>query len=159
MDSISKQMVEWLSVKHHHKVLEPNAGQGHIIKYLPNDENVCAMDSRHDNIVSLMERFPKLSMVENEFTQIHPNKRMLFHRIIMVPPLHDHKDLYYYMHAVEFLKPKGILVMAVNETAFTKRNMMTKCFREHLQLFKGQVVKSDTMIAHTQIRLIKFTKP
>lgn len=102
-----------------HRVLEPSAGDGSILKEIvqciPGDLNgspakvvACEIeDSRHK---LLCKRFPTVKVYLDDFLKLEVRFVGQFDRILMNPPFTRGQDMKHIQHARQFLRPGGRLV-------------------------------------------------
>lgn len=112
-----QQMIERAGVQDCHKVLEPSAGKGDILKAIPS-QDVMAVEFNHTLAEYLRKTFPRVDVWCADFLSIEPKPE--FDRVLMNPPFERGVDEKHVHHAFEFLKPGGRLVAIVCQTTGRK---------------------------------------
>lgn len=107
---LAARVVEIAQIKPGHRVLEPNAGTGALIKAVgPNVETVAV--EIHATLAEGLTRsaHPRLQVRHADFLQCN-GELGTFDRIVMNPPFENTSDIKHIMHALTMLKPGGRLV-------------------------------------------------
>lgn len=162
-EHLVSQMVEMLELTEDHTILEPSAGRGAIIDYIPKLPGcvVCALELNHDNYEILTK---KVGIVENaDFLTFDFGMWEEFDRIIMNPPFTKQQDIDHIWHAWSLLEKGGILVSVVSESPFFRDNRKSTNFRQLLSDTDAEIIinpegtfkSSGTMV---RTRLIKIVK-
>lgn len=109
-------------------ILEPSAGQGHILDELKNDSVICG-ELMQKNIDVLEQKNYHVS-----FTNFLNYKEKHFDRIIMNPPFAKQQDLDHVTHAYSLLNPGGRLVSIMSNGITFRSNHKTKSLRDLINL-------------------------
>lgn len=138
-------------------VLEPSAGQGAIA--------LAAAAQANDVMVHMFELMPansevllKLDIPKSrvvgscDFLQVAPVPA--YDRIVMNPPFGKQADIKHVLHALEFLKPNGLLVSVMAAGVLFRQNKLTVDFRQLVEdrggfieeLPEGAFKSSGTMV-------------
>jgi len=147
-------MLEYANIEKGMTILEPSAGQGHILEFLKDYDVTCG-ELYYKNREILEEKGYKLAF-ENFLEYVEA--RNLYDRIIMNPPFRGlnnerHADIDHVVHAVGFLKPGGKLISVMFATVTFSPSKKAKEFREFVdangyfvELPKESFKKSGTLM-------------
>ena len=107
---IAARMVELAGIEPDHKVLEPSAGTGNILKAIGNAPDKTAVEINWQ-LVELLARsgISGLHIHRADFLECNGSLGK-FDRIVMNPPFENGADIKHIRHAITFLKPGGRLV-------------------------------------------------
>lgn len=113
---LADRMVRIAAPDRNHKILEPSAGTGSIIRSLLR-RNDCAIIQAVEKHLALYDglktRFGRgkfnIDVHHGDFLSMNGNLGM-FDRILMNPPFHNAEDIKHITHALSFLNPGGRLV-------------------------------------------------
>lgn len=107
---VASLMVEAAEIKPNHRVLEPSAGTGNIIKAIGNQPDKVAVEI-NSGLVDLLMRcgVSGLHIIEGDFLEQGDNLGV-FDRVVMNPPFENGSDIKHIKHALTFLRPGGRLV-------------------------------------------------
>jgi len=72
-----------------------------------------------------------------DFLQIFPIKE--YDRVIMNPPFGKQQDIKHVTHALEFLKPDGLLVSVMSSSVTFRSNRLTVDFRDIIEARNGRI--------------------
>lgn len=107
---IAEKMVELAEIEPNHRILEPSAGTGNILKAIGNGPDKVAIEINHELVGILMHcGVSGLKIIEDDFLQQN-GELGSFDRIIMNPPFKNGVDIKHIRHAQTFLNPGGRLV-------------------------------------------------
>jgi hypothetical protein len=131
-------------------ILEPQAGQGGIAKYLPIDQTTCVEISPLHAKILLSKGY---SCVCADFLEW--NSPHWFDRIVCNPPFQGGRALLHIKHAITMLKPKGILV-AILPSSMKDKTIIAGMSHEWSEVFHGEFkgVSVSTVILKLQ-RIVK----
>lgn len=135
--SVAQRLVAMADIRNNQMILEPSAGNGAILKWLPCTTSVfyCEIDlSRHTSIRSL---YPPLNPLGTDFLAVHPDRG--FHRIVMNPPFSKQQDIAHVLHAHKFLKSSGILVSVMASGVTYRNDRRSSEFREFVDSHGGSI--------------------
>lgn len=109
---VAKQMVELLDIKEGMRVLEPSAGHGAILKYLPKniELHIIEIDKEKCSVLD-NNGYSKVECVD--FLTLNASVGD-FDRIIMNPPFSRGQDAKHVLHAYELLRSGGRLVSVMS---------------------------------------------
>ena len=103
---VAEQMIGLAEIETLHRVLEPSAGTGNLLKAMPYEPKKVAIEIDHDNA----EKLKGLAEVhECDFLNCNGDLGT-FDRIVMNPPFKNGVDIKHINHALSYLKPGGRLV-------------------------------------------------
>lgn len=103
---IARQVVELANIQPGHRILEPSAGTGNLLKEMPGDTCRVAVEINERAAASL---FPWAEVIISDFLTCNGDIGM-FDRIVMNPPFANGADIRHIEHAFNHLKPGGRLV-------------------------------------------------
>ena len=149
-------------------ILEPSAGQGHIVEKIKDQ-----IDDSHCRIVHICENLPEnVHILEEKGYQVQGEffnfalecdaEDVKFNRVLMNPPFERQADIDHVTTAFDLLAPGGILVAIMSSGVTFRKNKKTIEFREnivepnctHLEhLPSGAFKESGTMVNTILIRL------
>ena len=141
--------------------LEPSAGEGAILKYIPWDFGCRAIEFNTYRSQTLKESFPAWVVEEVDFLKW--NSDMRYDRVIMNPPFNDRVEAVHLVRAFSFLKPGGILVSILPEGWFIRSDSKSVILREFLTRneYKPAVELESHTFKRTGIktRIVVLQKP
>lgn len=116
---LADRMVELAEIEEYHKVLEPSAGTGSLVKAVdkaqPKTEILAIeINSKVSEVLARVFGYPKtlrehFNAMCADFLECNGNLGQ-FDRIVMNPPFENAADIKHINHALSFLKPGGRLV-------------------------------------------------
>jgi hypothetical protein len=115
-EALARRMVQLAEIGPRHKVLEPSAGAGAIVKQISTPVSVYELEPGRADKLSKM---PGVSVLGLDFMAAAPTPE--FDRVIMNPPFRAGQDVDHVVHACDFLKAGGRLV-AITSPGWTYRN-------------------------------------
>ena len=109
---IAAKMVDMAYIDENHRVLEPSAGTGNLLKAIGNKPDKLAVEISADCVRVLMcgGAGSGCEIIHADFlgcTEVMLGK---FDRVVMNPPFKQGRDIKHIKHAATFLKPGGRLV-------------------------------------------------
>ena len=128
---LAEQLVDFAEIEAHHKVLEPSAGQGAIIKAI-NDVGVTpdCYELMDTNRLVLEKSDLSYTLIGEDFLQA--DESVLYDRIVANPPFTKNQDIQHLGLMYERLKKDGILVCITSESWVNGSYKIHKSFREWL---------------------------
>lgn len=137
--TIIEKMIEKAEILSGHSILEPSAGQGHILDefYKPDIEPCVAVELLDDNRKILKKKGYYVAD-EKDFLKYNTSK---FDRIIMNPPFEKQADIDHVTHAFELLEDYGRLVSIMSAGILFRENNKTKEFRKLVEDNNGSIEK------------------
>ncbi len=135
-EPVAKRMVElaeYETADEHnpYDTLEPSAGDGGILRFIPWDFGCRAVEFNHHRALKLKAEFPAWVVEEADFLKWTPESQ--FDRVLMNPPFNDRIEAVHLIKAWGHLKPGGILVSILPEGWFTRDDLKSRIFRAFLQ--------------------------
>ena len=129
--AIAQMIIGYAQIKPGMTVLEPSAGQGGIVDFIPADIRVDCYELLPDNVQTLLDKGHNVSPAD--FLSINPNP--IYHRVVMNPPFsyqgHPQADIDHVTHALRFIRPDGgRLVSIMSSGVLFRENKKTTEFRE-----------------------------
>ena len=147
-------------VKDGESLLEPSAGGGNLLKFVPDGVNITAVERRPDNIDALEKLYgkkPNTTIVKGDF--LEHGKGNKYDVVLMNPPFErvegiGAQDIAHVQKAFSHLKEGGRLVAIMGEGAFFRNMNQDAAFRGWLdevgatvvKLPEGAFKKSGTMV-------------
>lgn len=104
---IAARMVELAEIEPAHRILEPSAGTGNILREIPSGLNVWAVEIVPQLTYQLEGK--ALKVIEGDFLTMNGDLGK-FDRIVMNPPFENGADIKHIQHAADKLAPGGKLV-------------------------------------------------
>jgi protein-L-isoaspartate O-methyltransferase len=117
-DLVAARMVELADIRPGHRVLEPSAGTGSLLRALPDEADALAVEINPSLCDALRHAFnPRddagkatgANVICDDFLECRSGMGT-FDRIVMNPPFANGADIKHILHARTFLKPGGRLV-------------------------------------------------
>lgn len=115
---LAAQMVELADIQAVHRILEPSAGTGNLLRaisdFTEQDDcsSVVAVEINPNLANRLAEGFPKTDVRRMDFLECNGDLGK-FDRVLMNPPFDHGSDIAHVKHALSFLNPGGRLVAIV----------------------------------------------
>lgn len=128
-ESLADSVIETADIQQGMKVLEPNAGMGHLadkIKAKGADLDVGELAFSMSELLKEKGH----NVVAGDFLEYNPGP--IYDRIVMNPPFSHDADVHHVTHALSMLKPGGRLVAITSSMAGNRSNSANKNFREYL---------------------------
>nr|WP_321458727.1 PLxRFG domain-containing protein [uncultured Vibrio sp.] len=125
-----KQLIELADIQPGMRVLEPNAGMGHIADQIAglNGVDLDVGELAHSMSELLEEKGH--NVVSGDFLEYHAGE--IYDRIVMNPPFSNDADIHHINHALSMLKEGGKLVAITSSMAGNRGNTTNKNFRRYL---------------------------
>jgi hypothetical protein len=122
---LAKTIVELAEINDGDFILEPSAGQGHIVDHITIGVVDC-VELLPDNIKVLKDKGYNV-LHEGSFLDLQPEAK--YDKIIMNPPFEKQADIDHVTHAFKFLKHGGRLVSIMASSVGFRQNKKTLDFR------------------------------
>ena len=107
---VAARMVELAEIQPEHRILEPSAGTGNILRLLGNQTDKVAVEINPNLTPGLLRLgLSGLRVHEGDFLVCNGNLGK-FDRVLMNPPFENGSDIKHIQHAITFLNPGGRLV-------------------------------------------------
>ncbi|MBM9615239.1 methyltransferase [Desulfobulbus rhabdoformis] len=111
---LAARMVELAEIEPGHRVLEPSAGTGNILKAIGNAPDKVAVELNQELAFSILPRLGVSGLHIHQANFLECSKEQpeigTFDRILMNPPFEKGADIQHIKHALTMLKPGGRLV-------------------------------------------------
>ena len=135
---LARTTIERADIRPGHRILEPSAGDGALLRKMPGDTTRIAVEINPD-----MARKANLHQMAEvlceDFLQCN-GALGLFDRIVMNPPFAKQADIDHVLHAWSFLKPGGRLVSIMSAGIDFRENRKSVEFRDFLaDVYRGAV--------------------
>ncbi len=126
--ALAERVIERAKLEPRMLVLEPSAGRGALAA--PALLVGCEVDCVEllEKNVQLLCSTPYRSVVQGDFLEQAP--RQMYDRVVMNPPFAKQDDIRHVLHAVQFLKPGGLLVSIMSASVTFRDNRLTNGFRQ-----------------------------
>lgn len=163
---LAAKMVNLAELLPMHRVLEPSAGTGTILKAIGPGPSKVAVEIHWGMVDKLLDECRELSglrVMHGDFLRCKPEPSKggwdgsgrlgLFDRVLINPPFeYDGSDLQHILHALKFLKPEGLLVgICANQSAQIR---MLRRLAETWQELPGELF-ADTRLRTVLISIRK----
>jgi hypothetical protein len=104
---LAARMVDLADIEAHHRVLEPSAGTGHLLRAIGPGPDKVAVEI-HPRLVELLVRsgISGVQIHQQDFLACNGNLGS-FDRIVMNPPFGKGEDIKHILHAAKMLRPGG----------------------------------------------------
>lgn len=140
-DNLADTIVKIADIEHQHRILEPSAGMGALVKainrVLP-DKVVDCYELMPTNIM-ILEKNPNVNLVGKDFLQ--ENNGVLYDRIIANPPFSKNQDIDHIREMYKRLDDGGAIVTIASLHWQTSNNRKETEFREWLYKIDAYVRK------------------
>ena len=128
-EDVVTQLIDLAELEDGMSVLEPSAGQGHILKGLKGQYKITCGELFSGN-QDVLKR--KGYVVEfDDFMEFATSRR--YDRIVMNPPFEGQADIDHVLHAFSLLQKNGRLVSVMSKSVIFREDKKTKQFRELLE--------------------------
>lgn len=159
------QLFKYANVNENDLILEPSAGKGDILDYLAFKRN--SKEKLHaveiNPTLREMLKLKGYNVVASDFLLYKPPFK--YDKIIMNPPFEKGLDIDHVNHALNLLKPNGILVSIMGEGTFFRSFKKEKEFREKLNQMGAlispsikDVFKNGFNATGVTVRIVKIKK-
>lgn len=138
--TLAARVVELADIQAGMLVLEPSAGEGDIVRVIPEGVTVHAVEldrGRSEVLERVIAARGEASVaIRADFLAVQPNP---YDRVVMNPPFGRQADIDHVMHAAKFLKPGGKLVAVMAGSVEFRDNKKTVAFREYVASLGGTI--------------------
>jgi len=124
-EKVAKMMVEMAGPVSGLSILEPSAGRGAILAYLPEDSNVDVCELMPESVEYLKKH--EYNVVASDFLKYSGKK---YDIIIANPPFSKQQDVDHVMHMYNLLEDGGKIVTIMSESPFFRESKKAIKFRE-----------------------------
>lgn len=162
-DSRADNLVEKANIEERHRILEPSAGQGAIIKAIARKLPDIVVDCFELMEVnrSFLKRLKNASLIGTDF--LRNDCQAVYDRIVANPPFSKNQDIDHIREMYRLLRPGGRLVSAASKHWELSRNKKEREFRKWLELLDadisdipaGEFKESGTMVGSLCILINK----
>ncbi|WP_415912290.1 hypothetical protein [Neptuniibacter sp. QD37_11] len=137
--AVFERMEEWVYPTHGMRVLEPEAGQGHLCDYWKDfASQVSYQDSMTLDVCEMEPEFQSLlegkgyNVIGSDFMAMSPpeNEEDRYNLILANPPFSKNQDVIHVDHMYKFLKKSGMIVAIMSRNWKTASDGLAKEFRE-----------------------------
>ena len=114
-------------------VLEPSAGAGNLARRAAEQGAVVdCIEIQPHLAASLRQSALYRRVTEADFLTLTPDRSALYDRVIMNPPFDRERDIDHVMHALEFLKPGGLLTTIMSAGTEFRETKKSRAFRDRM---------------------------
>ena len=164
-DKEADQLVYLAKMQSSHKVLEPSAGQGALIKAIHREFPKMVVD--YCELMDINRIFPNklenVHYVGDDFLTLHERSDVRYDRIIANPPFSNNQDIEHVRAMYRLLKPNGRLVaitsrhweMSNNRKETEFRAWFEKHSGDRYEIESGAFKESGTSVATFIIVIVK----
>ncbi|MCG6405234.1 PLxRFG domain-containing protein [Vibrio fluvialis] len=139
-ERLADQVVELADIKPGEKVLEPNAGMGHLADRLAAAGADLDVGELAYTMRQLLEEKGH-NVVSDDFLEYNPGP--IYDKVVMNPPFSNDAAIIHINHALTMLKPGGRLVSITPINTGDKGNSANKNFREYLDAVAAEEITND----------------
>ncbi|MEH0720590.1 PLxRFG domain-containing protein [Vibrio alginolyticus] len=125
-----KKLIDLADIQPGMRVLEPNAGMGHIADQIAGLNGVDLDVGELAYTMSELLEEKGHNVVSGDYLEYHPGE--IYDRIVMNPPFSNDADIHHINHALSMLKEGGKLVAITSSMAGNRGNTTNKNFRRYL---------------------------
>lgn len=136
--AVVARVLELADIKPGMVVMEPSAGRGALA--LPAAAAGAVVDCcelMHENFEHLLYQPGLRAVVRADFLQVPAEQ--FYDRVIMNPPFSRQADIKHVLHALQFLKPCGLLVSVMAASVLFRENKLTTDFRAQVTARGGSI--------------------
>jgi len=138
---LAARMVALAGIREGARVLEPSAGLGRILDALqPADVTAVEMAPQCAGELFRQER-AGVNILQRDFLTVLPDEIGHFDAVVMNPPFHMRSDIRHIEHALDFLKPGGVLVALCMATDHRERALRHQA--DHWELIPAGAFKAE----------------
>lgn len=162
---IVEQLIDLAELMPEMRVLEPSAGQGAIVKRVREyGGKVDCIELLESNISALC-KIRDIAISQGDFLSIKPF--LSYDRVIMNPPFARQADIHHVNHAMNFLKPDGILVSVMSAGVAFRTNRLTVDFKNMVDAHDGEIIplpegsfkESGTLVNTVIVKMFASVQP
>ena len=136
--AVVDRLIELAQIEQGMLVLEPSAGNGNIVAGLHKAGAVVdAIEILPKNIEALKEQDFATLIGIGDF--LETPAQPIYDRVVMNPPFSKQADIKHVLHALNFLKPNGLLVSVMSSSVTFRDNKLTYNFRELVEKRGGTI--------------------
>lgn len=132
---LAKRVVEMAAIAPGHRILEPSAGIGHLLREMPGDTSRQAIEI---NAAFVEKLHPFAAVRCADFLNCN-GELGLFDKIVMNPPFAKQADIRHVLHAAKFLKPGGRLVSIMSASVQFRTDARSDEFRAFVAERSGNI--------------------
>lgn len=134
---LANRVIELANIEPGMTVLEPSMGDGALVQpALEAGALVTGIDLRQPMFETLYQEF---NFRAGDFMHLTPENLGTFDRVVMNPPFSKQQDIDHVTHALEFVKPGGILVAIMSPSWQFRMNGKSVLFRDLWSVAGGTV--------------------
>lgn len=129
-DFVAGLLTEEADVSPGHRVLEPSAGRGALVRKVAEvAEVVDCYEIQPKHVAYLRAAFGGLPVLveEADFLAVSPNP--IYDRVLMNPPFAKRQDVAHVLHALKFLREGGVLAAVMSAGARFRQDRLAQEFR------------------------------
>jgi predicted RNA methylase len=136
---IARRVIELAGVTGGERVLEPNAGEGALLRALPPAHPATAIEINPAFADRCRRDLPHVDVNCGDFLEADPCKVGRFKRIAMNPPFSRQADIAHVAHALNFLERGGRLVSIMSAGTSFRQDKKSRDLRDLVAERSGQI--------------------
>lgn len=131
-EKLAKQVVDWCDISDTDVVLEPSAGQGNLLKYIPKCEKVIAVEPDFGNC-NIIKQYYGINAIGGTFEAVCATCDLSnVTRVVMNPPFSHFRDLKHVEMAYNILHEGGCLTAIISENNLYYEGVAVDNFKQFL---------------------------
>lgn len=131
---IARRLIREADIAENDSVLEPSAGQGDLLDYMPVSAKKTVIEINDTNVAILKEK--GYTVLQKDFLG---HSGATYDKIVMNPPFSNALDVKHIQHAYSLLRQGGTLVAIINENILYFKAEIYKQFRQFLRRVKYDI--------------------
>lgn len=128
-ETLAKQMIDWAEISQEHRVLEPSAGNGNILKFIPWSADYCEIQQNLSD--SLQMKYKNCSFKSANFLEYNPGP--IYDRIVANPPFTKKQEIEHVSHMLDCCRSGGRIVSIMSRGITFRNDSKTKDFMEMIE--------------------------
>lgn len=154
-EALAKRLVDEAGIDPTHRVLEPSAGHGGIAEHIECKELIC-VEIAPESCAVLQAK--NIYVKEGDFLEMWPTNIGMFDRIVMNPPFTANQARDHVNHALEFLKPGGLLCTILPASMKDKTARMFENFSKVGGMEFSEVIEDQFNDTSVSVVILKVTR-
>lgn len=139
-DAIASQLLDEADVQPGHKILEPSAGRGALVRRVAEiAEVVDCYEVQAKHVAYLRAAFAGLPVLAEEADFLAVTPIPLYDRVVMNPPFAKRQDIEHVLHALKFLKRGGVLGSVMSAGVRFRQDRKAQEFRAVVDASGGYI--------------------
>lgn len=141
---LAEKLVDLADVSENHLILEPSAGGGNILVFLPGQNvHYCEIQPELVEFLKNNEQTNNCKFVGSDFLEYNPGP--IYDRIIANPPFSKNQDINHVSHMIDCCKEGGKIVSIMSPSLTFKQNKYSKSLFEKLDdCVSYEIIKNES---------------